>query len=263
MRTEQIDPTQPLAGKVAIVTGAGRGIGEAIAQRLARDGAAVVAAQRSTAEGEGVAAAIAAEGGEATAVAADVRDPASVEHLVATALERYGRLDVLCNNAGVGLIRNVVETTDDEYDHIMDANLRGVFLCMRHAIPAIAAAGGGSVVNIASVASFVAFPNDAAYCASKGGVLMLTRQAALDYAPAQVRVNAVCPGFIETPMLDVYCDGQEDPAAARAEVIALHPMGRLGQPEDVAAAVSFLASDGSRWITGAALPVDGGLLTHC
>ena len=252
----------PLAGRVAIVTGAGRGIGEAIAHRLAADGAAVVAAQRTAGEGEGVADAINAAGGDALAVPTDVGDSASVKALVAATLDRYGRLDVLCNNAGVGLIRSVAETSDEEYDYVMDANLRGVFVCMREAMGPLTEAGG-SVVNIASVASFVGFPNDAAYCASKGGVLMLTRQAALDFAPHGVRVNAVCPGFIDTPMFDVYCEGQDDPVAARDEVLALHPIGRLGRPEDVAAAVAFLASDDAAWITGAALPVDGGLLTHC
>jgi NAD(P)-dependent dehydrogenase (short-subunit alcohol dehydrogenase family) len=149
----------------------------------------------------------------------------------------------------------------DEYDRVMDANVRGVFLCMQHAIPEMIRGGGGSVIVVASVASFVAFPLDAAYCASKGAALMLTRQTAFEYAPQNIRINAICPGFIVTPMLDQYCAASEDPEQALREVIALHPMGRLGTPDDVAGAVAFFASDDAAWITGAALPVDGGLLS--
>lgn len=252
-----------LDGKVAIVTGAGRGIGAAIAERFADEGATVVAAQRTVADGDGVVAAIREKGGEALAVPTDVRDSEAVADLVNAAVDRYGGLDILCNNAGVGLIRSVVDTTTDEYDYVMDSNVRGVFLCMKHGIPALIGRGGGSIVNIASVASYVGFPKDAAYCTSKGAVLMLTRQAALDYAPANVRVNAICPGFIDTPMLRVYCEGQEDPEATLDEVIGMHPMGRLGTCDDVAAAAVYLSSDDAAWVTGASLAVDGGLLCHC
>ena len=133
---------------------------------------------------------------------------------------------------------------------------------MKYGIAPMLDEGEGSVINIASVASFVGFPNDAAYCAAKGGVLMLTKQAALDYAERNVRINAICPGFIETPMLHEYCNGQPDPESAMAEVIALHPMGRVGSVDDVAGAAVYFASDDSKWVTGTALPVDGGLLTR-
>jgi NAD(P)-dependent dehydrogenase (short-subunit alcohol dehydrogenase family) len=224
-----------LEGKVAIVTGAGRGIGQAIALRFGREGAAVVAAQRSAAEGEQLVADIESAGGRAIAVIADVRDGESIRLMVHTTLATYGRLDVLCNNAGVGLIRSVIDTNVDEYDAVMNTNVRGVFLCMKYGIPPMLA-GGGSVINIASVASFVGFPRDAAYCTSKGAVLMLTRQAALDFAVQGVRVNAICPGFIQTSMLDQYCRSQPQPESAREEVVALHPMRRLGTPDDVAGA---------------------------
>lgn len=252
--------TGALAGRVAIVTGAGRGIGEAIARRFAQEGAVVVAAQRTASEGEQVVAAIADAGGAATALTVDVRDPNSVSALVDETFALHGRLDVLCNNAGVGLLKTVVESTMAEYDHVMDTNVRGVFLCMKYGVPRMLAQGGGSIINIASVASFVGFRRDAAYCASKGAVLMLTRQAALDYASLGVRVNAICPGFIETPMLHEYCRQQPDPDAAWADVVAAHPIGRLGSPADVAGAAVYFASDDSSWVTGAALAVDGGLL---
>jgi NAD(P)-dependent dehydrogenase (short-subunit alcohol dehydrogenase family) len=249
-----------LEGRVAVVTGAGRGIGEGIARRFAREGATVVAAQRTRSDGEQVVAAIERDGGRAVSIETDVSSEQSVQKMFETTLEAFGRLDALCNNAGVGLLRSVVESTMEEYDFVMDPNVRGVFLCMKYGIPPMLEQSGGSVINIASVASFVGFRRDAAYCASKGAVLMLTRQAALDYAPHGVRVNAICPGFIDTPMLRVYCDGQPDPDAAWEEVLAQHPMGRLGTPDDVAGAALYLASDESAWVTGAAIPVDGGLL---
>jgi NAD(P)-dependent dehydrogenase (short-subunit alcohol dehydrogenase family) len=248
-----------LQGKVAIVTGAGRGIGNAIALRFAREGAAVVAAQRSVAEGDQLVSEIESAGGKAISIVTDVRNQDSVEHMVSASLATYGRLDILCNNAGVGLIRSVIDTTADEYDAVMDANVRGVFLCMRFGIPPMLV-DGGSVINIASVASFVGFRRDAAYCTSKGAVLMLTRQSALDFATQNVRVNAICPGFIQTPMPDQYCKSQPNPASAMEEVVALHPMRRLGTPDDVAGAAVYFASAESAWVTGAALAVDGGLL---
>lgn len=249
-----------LDGKVTVITGAGRGIGEAIARRFAREGATVVTAQRSHAEGETLTLAITENGGTARALPTDVRDGAAVKQMIDQVISEYGRIDVLCNNAGVGLIRSITDTSDEEYDQVMNVNVRGVFNTMKYVIPHMVEASTGSIINIASVASFVAFPNDAAYCASKGAVLMVTRQAALDYAAAGVRVNAICPGFIVTPMLESYCAGQGDPEAVMQQVIALHPMGRLGTGDDVAVAAVYFASDESTWVTGAALPVDGGLL---
>jgi NAD(P)-dependent dehydrogenase (short-subunit alcohol dehydrogenase family) len=251
-----------LDGRVAVVTGAGQGIGEAIARRFAEEGAAVVAANRSVDKGEHVAGAIRAAGGEALFVATDVTREAEVERLVARTLAAFGRIDVLCNNAGVGILRSVVDSTMQEYDYVMDVNVRGVFLCCKHAIPVMLGHGPGAIVNLASVASFVGFREDAAYCASKGAVLMLTRQLSLDYARQGIRVNAVCPGFIETPELRHYVEQQADPAAALAEVVGLHPIGRIGEPAEVAAVAAFLASDDAAFVTGAAVAVDGGLLTQ-
>ena len=249
-----------LVGKVAVVTGAGRGIGRAVAMAFAAEGAIVVAANRNRDEGETVVADIVAAGGEAAFIPTDVCRPEDCERLVTEAESRFGRIDVLCNNAGVGVLRSVVDTTFEQYDHIMDTNVRGVFWLCKYAIPAMVERGAGSIINMASVAGFVGFENDAAYCTSKGALLMLTRQVALDYAAKGVRVNAICPGFIETEQLVEYCDQQPDPEAARTVCEAAHPMGRVGRPEEVAAVAVFLASDESSFVTGASLVVDGGLL---
>ena len=251
-----------LEGKVAVVTGAGQGIGEAIACRFAEDGAIVVAAHRSADSGERLVDKIRSVGDEATFIPTDVTRAEDVSRLAKETEKRFGRIDVLCNNAGVGLLRTVVESTEEEYDYVMDVNVRGVFLCCKYFLPAMLRQAGSSVINMASVASFVGFPRDAAYCASKGAVLMLTRQLAVDYSQAGVRVNAICPGFIETPQLQYYVAEQEDPEAALAEVASLHPIGRVGQPDEVAAAASFLASDEASFITGTSIAVDGGLLTR-
>jgi NAD(P)-dependent dehydrogenase (short-subunit alcohol dehydrogenase family) len=251
-----------LSGKVAIVTGAGRGIGYAIAQRFAAEGASVLGTQRTAAEGEAAFHRLRAAGGDAMFVAADARVPDEVARVIDTAVARHGRLDVLVNNAGVGLLRTVVETTDEEYERVFDTNVRSVFLFCRYAIPHLQAAGGGAVINVGSVASFVGFAMDAAYVASKGAVLALTRQMALDYATSGVRVNAISPGFIETEMMRTFIDSHADPASVEAGIVGLHPLGRIGRADEVAAAALFLASDEASFITGESIAVDGGLLAR-
>jgi NAD(P)-dependent dehydrogenase (short-subunit alcohol dehydrogenase family) len=253
-----------LKDKVAIVTGGSKGIGQAIAATFAREGARVAICSRasSQAEGQAVVSTIREAGGEAIYIQADIAVMADAQRLVEETVNEWGRLDILCNNAGVGMLRTVEETTAEEWRTLLAINLDGAFHCSKFAIPAMRRLGEGSIVNIASVASFVGFKADAAYCTSKGGLLMLTRQMALDYAPENIRVNAVCPGFIRTYQLEQYLGQKPDPAAAWAEVVAHHPMVSIGSTEEVAAAAVFFASDESSFITGAHLAVDGGLLVR-
>ena len=250
-----------LEGKTTVVTGAGQGIGRAIACRFAREGAKVVVANRTATTGEETVRLIREAGGAAVYVPTDVTQESQASRLIEQTMESYGRLDILCNNAGVGLVRPLAESTLSEWHYVLDTNLTGVFLCSKYAVPAMVDRGG-SIINLASVASYVAFPGDAAYCASKGGLLMLTKQMALEHAPLKIRVNCICPGFIITPELDHYLAQQADPQAARLEVERMHPLGRLGEPDDIAHAAVFLASDESAFVTGCPLIVDGGLLVR-
>ncbi len=248
-----------LDGKTAIVTGGAQGIGEGIARVLAGAGARVVVADVNAERGERVAAALRDGGHEAAFCRTDVSLEEDVRRLMAFTVEAFGGLHVLVNNAGIGVYKTVEEASAEEFDRCIAVNLRGVFLCCKYAIPHLRAAGGGAIVNIASVHAVQNVPGTAPYAASKGGVLALTRQIALDYGRDGIRVNAVCPGWVLTPLTEGIFAASGDPEGMRAQVARRQVLGRIGTPEDVGKAVLYLASDDASFVTGTALFVDGGL----
>jgi NAD(P)-dependent dehydrogenase (short-subunit alcohol dehydrogenase family) len=243
-----------LTGKCCIVTGGGSGIGRAISLGFVREGAAVVVADREGAKAEGVAVEAGGNGGRAVPVKADVTRPDDVDRMVDISLHEFGRIDVLINNAGIGKLGSVTELSEQEWDEVLAINLKGPFLCSRKIIPQMLQIGSGSIVNVASVTGIVASPGRAAYCASKAGLIMLTKAMALDYAANGIRVNAICPGVIVTPMTE---SSLENPSV-RKEKLDKTPMGKLGIPADIVPAAIYLASEESGFMTGHALVVDGG-----
>ena len=246
-----------LKGKVAIVTGASSGIGKSIAQSFAREGAAVVVSDLNQDAGEKVVADIRAAGGEATFVAGNVSKPADCERTVQAALERYDRLDVACNNAGIGGdTKPTAELSIEGWQKVIDINLSGVFFGMKYQIPAMLKGGGGSIVNMASILGQVGFANSSAYVAAKHGVVGLSQTTAIEYAAKKVRVNSVGPGFIHTPLTDAQAPDLNE------LVIASTPMKRGGRPIEVAYGCLFLASDEASYVTGIELVIDGGYLAQ-
>jgi NAD(P)-dependent dehydrogenase (short-subunit alcohol dehydrogenase family) len=249
-------------GKVAIVTGAGRGIGRAIARLFASEGAAVVVASRTDAEGAETVAMIQDAGGEARFIPADVGQDQQVRNLIAETVSIYGRLDALVNNAGIGGPgKPLEETSEGEWDRVIDTNLKGCYLGMRYAIPHLRAAGGGAVVNISSVLAEQTLPGCTAYTASKAAIIGLTKATALEVGRDGIRVNCILPGSTDTPMM---WEGLSE--AERVEVEPLvadaAPLGKVGQPEEIARVALFLVSDAASFVSGASLLVDGGLLTR-
>lgn len=245
-----------LAGKSFIVTGGGSGIGRSVVFALIEAGALVTVADINASAAVDVVAEAIGRGGDAKAFTVDVAKEAQIAAMVQHAVVSFGRLDGACNAAGMGPLGKVLhETTLEEWDRRHAINLRGLFLSMKHEIPAMLAAGGGAIVNIGSTAGIRGFHNCAEYCASKAGVMGLVRAAAIDYATSGIRVNAVLPGATATPMMAAFLDADPQREALLA---ASHPMGRLGKPGEIAAAVSWLLSDEASFVTGIGLPVDGG-----
>ena len=248
-----------LQGRVAIITGGNSGIGRATAVLFAGEGARVAIAARDEARGNETVADIARAGGQALFVPCDVRRAADCQGAVAATVESFGRLDVLFNNAGVIYPdRTVPNTTEEEWDTTMAVNVRGVYLMSKYAIPPMAASGGGAIINAASVLGLEGGRGVAAYCASKGAVVLLTKAMALDHAPQNIRVNSICPGSVDTPMLEGEIEALGGVEKARPVFVAKHPMNRISTPEEIARAVLFLASDDAAFVTGISLPVDGG-----
>ncbi|MDX1456884.1 MAG: SDR family oxidoreductase [Marinobacter sp.] len=242
--------------KVALITGAGAGIGRATALAFAHQGAKVVVADIDRRAGELVVTDIAASGGNAIFIPCDVTREEQVQALIAQTLEAFGKLDIAFNNAGIEIEQSKLADGDEAvFDHIMDVNVKGVWRCMKHQIPAMLAQGGGAIVNTASVAGLGAAPKMSIYSASKHAVIGLTKSAAVEYAKKGIRINAVCPAIIDTDMFRRAAES--DPRKAEF-ASSLHPVGRLGQPEEIAAAVLYLCSSGAGFTTGVALPVDGG-----
>lgn len=246
-----------LTGKVALVTGGAMGIGKAVVSQFLREGAQVAFSdineplgRQTLTECERL--------GRVIFIPGDVAGEADVRRMVEGTVAEFGSLQVLVNNAGVTLSATVTETREEDWDRVLDVNLKGIYLCSKHAIPHLINAGGGSIINLGSIAGFIGLNANAAYNASKGGVILLTKNMALDYADNRIRVNAVCPAMIMTPMLEAFIRLQPDPQAYIARVEQSTPLGRTGTVDEVATAVLFLASDESSYITGSALIVDGG-----
>ncbi|MBI4430493.1 MAG: SDR family oxidoreductase [Candidatus Omnitrophica bacterium] len=243
-------------GKVGLVTGAASGIGRAAANAFAEEGACVVISDVDSAGAEETLRQISAKGGEALFVRADVSKSREVSDLVEQTVKKFGRLDFAYNNAGIeGKLSPTADVTEENWDRVMAVNLKGVWLCLKHEIPQMLKQGRGAIVNAASVTGIVGFRGLSAYAASKGGIIGLTKVAALEYAKSGIRVNAVCPGLIRTPMTMRRTGGSPK---VEAELVGMEPIGRMGAPEEVAKAVVWLCSSRASFVTGQAIPVDGG-----
>lgn len=247
-----------MTDRVVIVTGAGSGIGQATARAFAAAGDRVVVADYDTEAARATADELRGAGNEALAVTVDVGERLQVRRMVSAALETFGRLDVLVNNAGIGVAADVVETTEADLERILAINVKGVFFGCQEAIPAMLQGGGGVIVNISSVAALAAVERRAAYIASKGAVIALTRSIAIDFMQRGIRCNCIAPGTVDSPWIGRIVAGQPDPVAARQKMVERQPLGRLGRPEEIAQAVLYLASPEADFVHGTCLVIDGG-----
>jgi len=247
-----------LQGRVALVSGAASGIGRAIAIRLAEMGATVVILDKNVEGGKETVSSVTKSGGEASFISCDVSSQAECRTAVQSVIAIHGRIDVLCNNAGVTVRKDVLSLTEDEWDAVLDVTLKGAYLLSREVIPHMIRQGGGAIINTGSGWSLKGGPKAAAYCAAKAGLLNLTRAMAIDHGKDDIRVNCVCPGDVATPMLASECSQLGESPEQFMKEAANRPLNRVGTPDDVAKAVLFLASDMSKWITGSHIVVDGG-----
>lgn len=245
-------------GKTVIVTGSAVGIGRAAAEAFSRGKAKVVVADLDQQKGEEAVSVIIEDGGQASYIRVDVTDSDSVKALVEKTRQLYGGIDILINNAGIHYQGNVVETPVEAWDRVLDVNLKGVYLCSHHVVPVMVERGGGVIVNIASEAGMVGIKGQAAYNASKAGVISLTQSMAVDFAEHKIRVNAVSPGTTETPLVLKILEEADNPEEIRADLEGCRPLNRLGRPEEIAAAVLAMASDELGYVTGSVLTIDGG-----
>ena len=247
-----------LKEKIAIVTGSTRGIGQGIARVFSHEGACVVVVARGEESGEKMADELGARNKKAIFIKTDVSDSASVQNMIKTTIDTFGKLDILVNNAGYHISKNVEETSEEEWEFIIKTNLRSTFLCSKYALPHLRKTRG-CIINISSMVGLVGQPNAGAYSATKGGQIAMSKGMALDFAKDGIRVNVICPGWIQTPLVDDWFSQQKDEKAAREYIFGAHPLGRIGTSEECGLAALYLASNDSSFVTGITLNIDGGI----
>lgn len=247
-----------LKDKVAIVTGSKQGIGAGIAGVFSQEGASVVVADIEEDGGLKKADELGAAENKAIFVKADVSDSRSVQNMIDTTIETFGKLDILVNNAGYHISKNIEDTSEGEWEFIINTNLRSTFLCSKYAIPHLRKTKG-SIINISSMVGLVGQPNAGAYSATKGGQIAMSKGMAIDFAPDGIRINVICPGWIQTPLVEDWFGQQSDPDASRKYIYGIHPLGRIGTPEECGKAALFLACDDSSFVTGTTIALDGGV----
>jgi len=248
-----------LENKVALITGAGRGIGRAIAQKMAHEGAKVVLAEIDLESAQRTAEELQKDGCQALAMQTDITHEMEVEAAVRRAIEHFGRVDILVNNAGKNFYFDATTMSEADWDNAMNVDVKGAWLCCKHVLPFMKAANAGSIINIASVHARITAPGHFPYAAAKSALVGLTRNLALDYAPYNIRVNAICPGWVRTDLVQGWFDQQPDPKATEDRVLSFQPLQRIGTPQEIANFVAFVASDEASFITGAELVIDGGM----